>query len=153
MKGRFLMDGITALILFAVLAALFLLVYARSLRKKRERDAEAARRNAEDAANRQTFIAAQRRLMSDSLRYDVMRRDGFRCRICGATQKDGVRLHVDHIVPVSRGGPDGNVQSSHALRTLQHGKRRENRIKKAAPADRGGAMLANATSLRIAGSL
>lgn len=46
----------------------------------------------------------QRTLMSDSLRYNIMKRDGFRCVLCGATQKDGVKLHVDHIVPVSKGG-------------------------------------------------
>ena len=46
----------------------------------------------------------QRRIMTDSLRYDVMKRDGFRCVICGQTAKDGVKLHVDHIRPVSKGG-------------------------------------------------
>ncbi len=46
----------------------------------------------------------ERSLMSDSLRYDVLRRDNFQCCICGAAKKDGVKLHVDHIVPVSKGG-------------------------------------------------
>ena len=48
--------------------------------------------------------AFQRSLMTDSLRYDVMKRDGFRCVLCGRTAKDGVVLHVDHILPVARGG-------------------------------------------------
>lgn len=42
--------------------------------------------------------------MSDSLRYDVLARDGFKCVICGATVEDGVKLHVDHIIPISKGG-------------------------------------------------
>lgn len=46
----------------------------------------------------------QRSLMTDSLRYDVLKRDGFRCVICGRTAEDGVKLHVDHIKPVSKGG-------------------------------------------------
>lgn len=46
----------------------------------------------------------QRSIMSDSLRYDILKRDGFKCVLCGATVADGVKLHVDHIVPVSRGG-------------------------------------------------
>ena len=46
----------------------------------------------------------QRSLMSQSLRYDVMRRDGFRCVLCGRSASDGVQLHVDHIQPVSKGG-------------------------------------------------
>ena len=42
--------------------------------------------------------------VSDSLRYDVLNRDGFRCVICGASANEGVRLHVDHIIPIAKGG-------------------------------------------------
>lgn len=49
-------------------------------------------------------VRVERAKMSDSLRYDVMKRDGFRCQICGATAKEGAKLHVDHIIPVSKGG-------------------------------------------------
>lgn len=38
------------------------------------------------------------------LRFDIMRRDGHRCRLCGLTAADGVRLEVDHIIPVAKGG-------------------------------------------------
>ena len=38
-----------------------------------------------------------------AMRYDVLRRDGFRCVKCGRGREDGVKLHVDHIKPVSRG--------------------------------------------------
>lgn len=57
--------------------------------------------------------AYQRRLMSKSLRYDNMKRDGFKCQICGHTQEDGVKLHVDHIVPVAKGGKTikGNLRT------------------------------------------
>ena len=46
----------------------------------------------------------ERSKMSAKLRYQVLQRDGARCQICGATEKDGVKLHVDHIIPVSKGG-------------------------------------------------
>lgn len=46
----------------------------------------------------------ERSLMTPKLRADVMRRDNYRCRMCGASRHDGVRLHVDHIVPVSHDG-------------------------------------------------
>lgn len=46
----------------------------------------------------------QRSRMNNSLRYDVLKRDGFKCVICGRTAADGIKLHVDHIVPVSKGG-------------------------------------------------
>lgn len=53
---------------------------------------------------KQKSISAERSKMSDSLRYDILKRDKFRCQICGATAADGVKLHVDHIMPVSKGG-------------------------------------------------
>ncbi|MGB8688136.1 MAG: YozE family protein [Microcoleus sp.] len=44
--------------------------------------------------------------LSLSLRFDVFRRDNYRCQICGATASDGVRLEVDHKDPVVNGGGD-----------------------------------------------
>lgn len=38
------------------------------------------------------------------LRFAVLRRDGFRCAYCGRGESDGVKLHIDHLVPVARGG-------------------------------------------------
>lgn len=66
----------------------------------------------EDYKHRQ-FVQQQRALMTDSLRYDILRRDGFRCRLCGSTASDGVKLHVDHIIPVSKGGrtEPGNLRT------------------------------------------
>jgi 5-methylcytosine-specific restriction endonuclease McrA len=53
--------------------------------------------------------------MSASLRYQVLLRDNSRCTRCGATpQTHGVSLHVDHIVPMSRGGKT----ELHNLQTL-----------------------------------
>ena len=34
----------------------------------------------------------------------VLMRDGARCRLCGATPQSGARLHIDHILPWSKGG-------------------------------------------------
>ena len=53
---------------------------------------------------RKTSKKYQRSLMTDSLRYDVMKRDNFRCKLCGLSADDGAVLHVDHIVPVAKGG-------------------------------------------------
>lgn len=33
-----------------------------------------------------------------------MKRDNFRCKLCGRSAQDGVTLEVDHIKPVSKGG-------------------------------------------------
>lgn len=54
--------------------------------------------------NNTDFAQNERNLMTNSLRYDILKRDGFKCVLCGASAKDGVKLHVDHIFPVSKGG-------------------------------------------------
>jgi predicted restriction endonuclease len=61
-------------------------------------DARVVRKNKERASY-------QRSLMSMSLRYDVLKRDNYKCCICGASARmDGVKLEVDHIKPISKGG-------------------------------------------------
>jgi hypothetical protein len=47
----------------------------------------------------------KRKGMSKKLRFSVFERDGFTCRYCGKTPPD-VKLVVDHIEPVSKGGGD-----------------------------------------------
>lgn len=46
----------------------------------------------------------ERAKVTPSLRYDVIQRDGGRCRVCGRSAADGVTLEVDHIIPISKGG-------------------------------------------------
>lgn len=46
-----------------------------------------------------------RRSISNSMRYDVLRRDKFQCVLCGASGSEA-KLEVDHIVSVSLGGSD-----------------------------------------------
>lgn len=43
--------------------------------------------------------------ISKRLRFEVLRRDNFRCTYCGATP-DEAELHVDHVVPTALGGTD-----------------------------------------------
>jgi len=42
---------------------------------------------------------------SKRLRFEILKRDGFRCRYCGASAASAV-LHVDHVVAESAGGED-----------------------------------------------
>ncbi|MBI3319102.1 MAG: HNH endonuclease [Candidatus Omnitrophica bacterium] len=56
------------------------------------------------------------REISLTLRYAILKRDGFRCVKCGgspATQP-GVQLHIDHVQPWTKGG----VTSQENLQTL-----------------------------------
>ena len=52
----------------------------------------------------QRQVESERAKMTDSLRYDVLKRDNFRCKYCGAKASDNIKLHIDHIIPVSKGG-------------------------------------------------
>ena len=55
------------------------------------------------------------RNISDKLRYQVLKRDNFKCCACGASpaKEPSVELHIDHIVPWSKGGKTaiGNLQT------------------------------------------
>ena len=45
----------------------------------------------------------RRKSLSPTVRFDILERDSHTCRYCGAKAPE-VRLHVDHIVPVCKGG-------------------------------------------------
>ena len=49
---------------------------------------------------------ARSRVISSKLRYAVLKRDNFKCCACGASpaKNPAVELHVDHVIPWSRGG-------------------------------------------------
>lgn len=46
----------------------------------------------------------QRKLATRKLREKIMERDNYTCQICGKYMPDEVGLHVDHVIPVSKGG-------------------------------------------------
>ncbi len=46
----------------------------------------------------------KRKPIKPSLRFEILRRDNYRCQMCGVTAKDGATLEIDHITPVSKGG-------------------------------------------------
>lgn len=48
--------------------------------------------------------ANQRKLMTPELRNKIKERDNYTCQICGKYMPDEVGLHIDHIVPISKGG-------------------------------------------------
>lgn len=77
------------------IASDLLCAWAKRHRREKRRKEYQDRRAANDAEHARVTRA---------MRYEVLRRDNFRCVRCGRGAKDGVKLHVDHIVPVSRGG-------------------------------------------------
>lgn len=57
-----------------------------------------------EIAELQTTAKEQRRKMTKELRKVVMERDNYTCQMCGKYMPDEVGLHIDHIIPVSKGG-------------------------------------------------
>lgn len=56
------------------------------------------------------------RAVGKGMRFDILKRDNYKCRLCGASPaiNPKVTLHVDHIVPYSKGGET----KPHNLQTL-----------------------------------
>lgn len=75
---------------------------------------ESVSRSHLDRSTYQKLSAVERGKVSDSLRYDIMNRDNFTCVLCGVSARQGARLHVDHIIPISKGGKS----TPNNLRTL-----------------------------------
>jgi rubredoxin len=46
----------------------------------------------------------KRQPIKPSLRFEILKRDDYRCQMCGVTAKDGATLEIDHIHPVAKGG-------------------------------------------------
>lgn len=66
----------------------------------------------------------QRKAVSARLRFEVFRRDGFRCVYCGATPMQKV-LRADHVVPVAEGGPSTAANLVTACHDCNAGKGKE----------------------------
>lgn len=54
----------------------------------------------------------QRKLMTKALRNKIMKRDNYTCQKCGKYMPDEIGLHIDHIIPISKGGKtvESNLQ-------------------------------------------
>lgn len=93
-----------AIVLFAI-ETVFDMFWREHKKAKREREREKKReKRRQEYQDRRMANDAEHAKVTRAMRYDVLRRDGFRCVRCGRGREDGVKLHVDHIVPVSRGG-------------------------------------------------
>jgi 5-methylcytosine-specific restriction endonuclease McrA len=61
------------------------------------------------------FVKTQRALMTDKLRNAIKERDNYTCQICGASiyTHPNILFHIDHIIPVSKGGTtvEDNLQT------------------------------------------
>ena len=85
--------------------------------------------------------------MKKSLRFEVLKRDGFRCAYCGVTSAAEL-LHVDHVVPVSKGGTDDLANLVSACVACNLGKSAKGLAERPAPTANAEAMLEHAEQVR-----
>ena len=64
---------------------------------------------------------AERKNLSKKTRYEVFKRDNFRCQYCGRSSPE-VILEVDHIVPVAEGGKNDMMNLITSCRDCNRGK-------------------------------
>lgn len=57
-----------------------------------------------ETTTRKYAMKNQRKLMTPKLREQIKERDNYTCQMCGKEMFDEVGLHIDHIIPVSKGG-------------------------------------------------
>lgn len=60
-------------------------------------------------------------MLSKRLRFEVLKRDNFRCTYCGAEPKQK-QLHVDHVIPRALGGTDSPENLTTACEACNLGK-------------------------------
>lgn len=108
MEGNYLspiIDAFKPILIFAVVlwgAETIITMLIKDHKKVKRKQAREKRRL--EYQDRRMANDAEHAKVTRAMRYDVLRRDNFHCVRCGRGKEDGVKLHVDHIVPVSRGG-------------------------------------------------
>ena len=70
------------------------------LERRRNRRMTAARSGSDHGSSQGTHVRTH---IPAGLKYEVFKRDNRTCVLCGA-KAPAVELHVDHIIPVSKGG-------------------------------------------------
>ena len=50
------------------------------------------------------YVKFERKKVTSKTRFNILKRDGFRCNICGKSSDDGIKLHVDHMLALTNGG-------------------------------------------------
>ena len=99
------MDAMAGFVMFAAVLwgiETIVTMLIRDHKKAKRKQAREKRRL--EYQDRRMANDAEHAKVTRAMRYDVLRRDNFHCVRCGRGREDGVKLHVDHIVPVSRGG-------------------------------------------------
>lgn len=66
-------------------------------------------------------MLGKRKSLSKKLRFEILKRDNFTCQYCGRAAPE-VKLHVDHIKPVAKGGTNHHANLIAACIDCNYGK-------------------------------
>jgi len=79
-------------------------------------EAFVASMNGNIISSRQSSSTPNPRSLNYRIRFKVLQRDHFKCCACGASpaKNPDVKLHIDHIIPVSKGGK-GDINNLQTL--------------------------------------
>lgn len=50
------------------------------------------------------FTPGKRIVFTKKERFEILKRDNYRCQLCGRNAQDNVKLHIDHKIPLAKGG-------------------------------------------------
>ena len=67
-------------------------------------------------------LKKRRAPISSKLRFEIFQRDDFTCQYCNRTKDDGIKLEIDHIVPIENGGKDDYDNLITSCTTCNNGK-------------------------------
>lgn len=112
-KGRYLIDGVTDNWEYDVLSYLDNHKFYDDLSEEQQEDSDIPKREP----------------LSNALKVKVLDRDDYKCQMCGATVKDGAKLHIDHILPVSKGGKTVESNLQVLCSDCNHGKYNKDYLK------------------------
>ena len=75
-----------------------------------------------DSSPLHNMSATGRRAIPGRLRFEILERDGYACRYCGARASGEVRLEIDHVLPVAEGGSNERANLVAACAACNRGK-------------------------------
>lgn len=50
------------------------------------------------------FEPGKRIVFTKKERFEMLKRDNYRCQLCGRNAQDNIKLHIDHKIPLAKGG-------------------------------------------------
>ena len=92
------------------------MAYATDIIKSYKQKAQDPIQTAPDSPTRKPskeWMYIERSKLTAGLRWIILKRDSYKCMVCGKGAEDGVKLEIDHIIPIEKWGltEESNLRS------------------------------------------